>query len=154
MRARIALRKAKLPTPVGKVNEEMAKIRANNGRPVSAEDIVAAFETGAEVCNSDPNYPLPQTRKYQQVIDIIRMQCIAYDHTFANDLEAKFKVWDSPEERAQWQLLKNKRKPATRKTRSSISTTTPQTTAIVEDPWCDGAFDSDLTEYSYLSSEY
>lgn len=50
MHARIALRKAKLPTPVEKVNEEMANIRANNGRPVSVEDVIAAFEDGTEVC--------------------------------------------------------------------------------------------------------
>jgi LEA14-like dessication related protein len=49
MRARIALRKAKLPIPVEKVNQEMVKIRNHNGRPVSIEDIVAAFDRGAEV---------------------------------------------------------------------------------------------------------
>jgi hypothetical protein len=49
MRARIALRKAGMPLPVKKVEEEMKNVRGNNGLPVTVEDIISAFECGEEV---------------------------------------------------------------------------------------------------------
>jgi len=49
MRARVALRKAGMPLPIEDVEEEMRKIRSNNGRFVTVKDIISAFECGEEV---------------------------------------------------------------------------------------------------------
>lgn len=107
------------------------------------------------------------------------MQCVAYDHTFANDLEAKFKVWDAPAARAQRQSQKRKRPTVrrnsaiesdgneggglgqssdharARRIRSRRDSTTEARTLLApagDQLGNDGAFDSDLTEYNYASS--
>ncbi|KAF9461373.1 hypothetical protein BDZ94DRAFT_1299267 [Collybia nuda] len=161
MRARIALRKAKQGVTADKVDEEMVKIKNNNGRPVSIEDIISAFENGAEG------------------IDIIKMQCVGYDHTFADDVETKFDIWNTPAARTERQLLKGKRQAIRRhrgsevddgsvlgggsdvpsqhldfENRDSLSRNARgPITSIANRPTSnDGAFESDLTEYDYESS--
>lgn len=75
MRARIALRKVDMPLQVEQVEEEIKNIRSNNGRPITVEDIMAALECGEEA------------------VDIIKMQCVLYDHTFMEDMEMKFQLY-------------------------------------------------------------
>ncbi|KAF9472881.1 hypothetical protein BDN70DRAFT_886459 [Pholiota conissans] len=84
MRARIALRKAgRIPVTClstaeenaeeGKelVKTEMARYRSGRGLPLVREEVVEAF------------------RKGDEAIDIIKMQCVKYDHVFANDMRDK-----------------------------------------------------------------
>ncbi|KIM36909.1 hypothetical protein M413DRAFT_282123 [Hebeloma cylindrosporum] len=78
MRARIALRKHGCIPLADKskadvlFDEEVDAIKANNGRPLDAGDIISALERGDEAIN------------------LVRMICIAYDHAFAEEMERKF----------------------------------------------------------------
>lgn len=79
MLARIALRKYGL---VDEPNEnaleiaEMAAIRSKTGRHVTVQDITGAFSCGDEA------------------IDILRMECVSYDHVFAADIATRLRGYD------------------------------------------------------------
>ncbi|KAJ2924922.1 hypothetical protein H1R20_g12189, partial [Candolleomyces eurysporus] len=57
---------------LGEYEKEMENIKQGKGRDVSEETIIEAFSRGDEG------------------IDIIRMQCVAYDHTFSRDIEERY----------------------------------------------------------------
>ncbi|KAH9486088.1 hypothetical protein JR316_0000152 [Psilocybe cubensis] len=78
MRARVALRKAGLIPLKDKVEEtslieeEMQNIKRGKGRVVTLGEILSAFHKGEEA------------------IDIIRMNCVKYDHIFADDMKVQY----------------------------------------------------------------
>ncbi|KAJ7093410.1 hypothetical protein B0H15DRAFT_157850 [Mycena belliarum] len=80
MRARIALRKAGLPLEPEREAREIAKIKAKSGKgmPLEPETVVDALSAGDER------------------IDIIRMRCVSYDHTFAADMARRLEVRKTP----------------------------------------------------------
>ncbi|KAJ3772835.1 hypothetical protein FB446DRAFT_735282 [Lentinula raphanica] len=71
MRARIYLRKQNLPLTNENVAEEQARIQARDARPgpLDVQDVIDAFVRGEER------------------LDILRMECVAYDHVFVDDLK-------------------------------------------------------------------
>ncbi|KAF8177598.1 hypothetical protein BJ912DRAFT_1063501 [Pholiota molesta] len=83
MRARIALRLASIIPMDDKdeeeriISEEVDSIKKDRGRPVSSDNIIAAFSDGDEE------------------IDIVRVKCVQYDHAFADDLKSRFRVFKS-----------------------------------------------------------
>ncbi|KAJ6627718.1 hypothetical protein B0H10DRAFT_358414 [Mycena sp. CBHHK59/15] len=68
IRARIALRKSGIAETNENVAREMNKIRKRTGIPVTPQDVIQAFSRG------------------EHTIDIIKMQCVSYDHTLVEDI--------------------------------------------------------------------
>ncbi|KAG5636697.1 hypothetical protein H0H81_007126 [Sphagnurus paluster] len=68
MRARIWLRKNKMPISIETLKKEDANIRAKKPGDLSEGDVIKALERGEEK------------------IDVIRMTCVAYDHEFVDDM--------------------------------------------------------------------
>ncbi|RDB20731.1 hypothetical protein Hypma_012181 [Hypsizygus marmoreus] len=77
IRARIWLRKQRKELSDSNVMEEVERIKAKPSRAgeLSVKDVVTSLERGDEH------------------IDVIRMDCVAYDHDFAQDMVVKSKGW-------------------------------------------------------------
>ncbi|KAJ7754191.1 hypothetical protein DFH07DRAFT_823296 [Mycena maculata] len=78
LRARVALRKAGLPTAPDDVAREVFSVRKNQGIKLTPEDIIEALSRG------DEN------------IKIIQMQCVSYDREFVADMARRHDAWTAP----------------------------------------------------------
>ncbi|KAJ7689924.1 hypothetical protein B0H17DRAFT_1134640 [Mycena rosella] len=87
MRARIALRKAGRAVSPESEAREATKItgKGKKGTPLglTPQDVIDAFGRGEEA------------------IDIIKMQCVSYDHAFAADMARRYEVCQTPQAEAQ-----------------------------------------------------
>ncbi|KAJ3754747.1 hypothetical protein EV360DRAFT_73455 [Lentinula raphanica] len=88
MRARIYLRKQNLPLTNENVAEEQARIQARDARPgpLDVQDVIDAFVRGEEV-STRSHLGTKGTHLAWKRLDILRMECVAYDHVFVDDLK-------------------------------------------------------------------
>ncbi|KAJ3726837.1 hypothetical protein C8R42DRAFT_639290 [Lentinula raphanica] len=88
MRARIYLRKQNIPLTDENVAEEQARIQARDARPgpLDVQDVIDAFVSGEEV-STRSHSGTKGTHLAWKRLDILRMECVAYDHAFVDDLK-------------------------------------------------------------------
>ncbi|KAJ7689956.1 hypothetical protein B0H17DRAFT_599853 [Mycena rosella] len=126
MRARIALRKAGLADDPEAVAREVTKItgKGKKGTPLglTPQDVIDAFSRGEEA------------------LDIIKMQCVSYDHEFVADMARRHEIWNTPEAVAQ-RTRKKKQRATTRKRTVRKRASTP-----VDDSDSDFAVESEDSE--------
>lgn len=93
IRARIWLRINGEALTDENVDLEVERIRAIKGGFLSEQDVIAPLERGEEVRKSATFFGCLMFLMsiFQQHIDVIRMECVGYDHAFVHDLESRLK---------------------------------------------------------------
>ncbi|KAJ6471592.1 hypothetical protein C8R47DRAFT_745030 [Mycena vitilis] len=78
MRARVSLRKAGIVFDDERVEQEKKKIREKQrtALPLASQDVIDALSRGDEA------------------IDIIKMECISYDHEFVAEMSRRYDLWN------------------------------------------------------------